>query len=278
MKLTILAVFGLAWGSFVNAFVWRFHRHEQSGWKLGKPKIGNDRYSIMHGRSMCVHCHHELAWYDLLPVLSWLMLKGKCRYCHKLISWQYPLVEALTAVLFVVSYLYWPYRLDAASWALFGLWLAFLVGFMALIVYDLRWMILPNKIVYVLTALAVVQVAPKAILNSDELGVVTGAFWGFVTIGGLFYALFQVSKGRWIGGGDVKLAFMIGILVGGPVNSLLVLFISSVLGTAVSLPLMAKKNLKISSRIPFGPFLLVATIIVYLFADRINNWYLNSFL
>jgi prepilin signal peptidase PulO-like enzyme (type II secretory pathway) len=150
-----------------------------------------------------------------------------------------------------------------------------LVGFMALIVYDLKWMILPNKIVYVLIVLAVVQVIPKAIANGDASEVMTEAFWGFATIGGLFYGLFQVSKGKWIGGGDVKLAFMIGTLVGGPVNALLVLFISSVLGTLVSLPLMANKKLKISSRIPFGPFLLVATIIVYLFADSLRDWYLS---
>jgi prepilin signal peptidase PulO-like enzyme (type II secretory pathway) len=275
MKILILSLLGLCFGSFVNAFVWRFHELEGNK-KLSKKQ--KSELSIIHGRSICTHCRHELAWYDLLPVISWLSLKGKCRYCHKPISWQYPVVEISTAVLFVVSYLYWPYGLDWAGWTLFGLWLVFLVGFMALIVYDLRWMLLPNRIVYALIALSIAQVVPKAIASGDTFDVVSGAFWGFATIGLLFYVLFQVSKGKWIGGGDVKLAFMIGILVGGPINSMLVLFISSVLGTVVSLPLMANKKLKISSRIPFGPFLLLATIIVYIFADRLSTWYLDSFL
>jgi prepilin signal peptidase PulO-like enzyme (type II secretory pathway) len=275
MTFLILLLLGLCFGSFVNALVWRLH--QQASQKHPTKKQKQD-LSILRGRSMCVHCHHTLAWYDLLPVVSWVSLRGTCRYCKKPISWQYPVVETLTAASFVGSYLVWPYGWEAAGVLLFAVWLVFLVGFMALAVYDLKWMELPNKIVYPLIGLAVIQVGLKAAVYQNPSSAAMDALVGFITIGGLFYALFQVSGGRWIGGGDVKLAFMIGPLVGGPVNSLLVIFLASCLGSLVSLPLIARKSLRATSRIPFGPFLLVATVVAYTYGERIADWYMNIFL
>jgi prepilin signal peptidase PulO-like enzyme (type II secretory pathway) len=275
ISLLTLVLLGLCFGSFVNAFVWRLHELETRK-KLSKAQ--KRELSVVHGRSMCVHCHHELAWYDLLPVISWIGLRGKCRYCHKPISWQYPLVELTTAGLFVGSYLAWSYGFNPAGSVLFGIWLPFLVGFVALAVYDFRWMELPNKIVYPLTGLAILQIFFKAAVVDDIAGTISGAFLGFLVIGGLFYGLYQLSGGKWIGGGDVKLSFMIGPLVGGAVDSTMVIFFASMLGTFVSLPLMAKKSLRVSSRIPFGPFLLLATIAVYLYGERIIDWYAQGLL
>lgn len=265
----VLVLLGLCFGSFVNAFVWRLHELENG--KLSNKQ--KKELSVVRGRSMCVHCHHELAWYDLLPVLSWISLRGKCRYCGKSISAQYPAIELLMSALFVGSYLGWPYDFTPVGWLLFGLWLVFVVCFVALAVYDLRWMELPNKIIYPLTGLAIVQVFFRGVAVDDLAGSIIGAFLGFLVIGGLFYGLFQVSGGKWIGGGDVKLSFMIGPLVGGALSGVMVIFLASVLGTLVSLPLMAKKSLRVTSRIPFGPFLLVATMIAYLYGDRIIDWY-----
>lgn len=274
MIVALLVLLGLCFGSFVNAFVWRLHELET------KKKLSQKRrreLSVLRGRSMCPGCGHGLAWFDLLPVVSWVSLGGKCRYCgHKIED--SPLVEVLTGLLFVGSYLAWPYGFDGAGTTLFGFWLVFLVGFVALTVYDLRWMELPNKIVYPLIGLAVVQVVPRLFMDEPALSVLAQAFWGFLAIGGLFYVLFQISGGRWIGGGDVKLGFLIGILVGGPLNSLLVVFLASISGTLVSLPLMANKSLKATSQIPFGPFLLLATITTYLYGTRLADWYLQTFL
>lgn len=276
MAIIILLLLGLCFGSFVNALVWRIHTLETNK-KLSKKQ--KRELSVLHGRSMCVHCKHTLAWYDLLPVVSWLSLRGKCRYCHKSISWQYPLVEVLTAGLFVLSYVAWPYSLDEPAGAvLFALWLVFLVGFVALAVYDIRWMILPNRIVYPLIALAVVQVIIRAALTGDAVGTIGGAALGFLVIGGLFYILFQLSDGKWMGGGDVKLAFMIGPLVGSGVLSIMVIFFASVLGTLVSAPFLAQRTLRASSRIPFGPFLIAATVVVYLYGNRILDWYTQGLL
>lgn len=267
----VLVLLGLAWGSFVNAFVWRLHELETRN-KLSKQQ--KRELSVLHGRSMCVHCHHQLAWYDLLPVVSWAALGGKCRYCHKPISWQYPLVELATAGLFVLSYISWPFGLNTfAGIASFFIWLIILVALVALIVYDLRWMLLPDRIVLPLIILAIVQVLLRAIISHDPAEVLIGALFGLLSIGGLFWLLFRISGGRWIGFGDVKLAFVIGPLVGSGRFALMVIFLASIIGTLVSLPSLAKKSLNISSQIPFGPFLITATIIVYLYGEQIFDWY-----
>ncbi|MEO8863067.1 MAG: prepilin peptidase, partial [Candidatus Saccharimonadales bacterium] len=138
----VLVVLGLCLGSFVNALVWRLHEQDLLASKAKAVKkqskgkntqLTSQDLSIVKGRSICTHCYHKLAWYDLLPVLSWASLKGKCRYCHKPIGWQYPLVELLTASVFVLSYVFWPNGLDVSSLqlALFGFWLVFVTGFMA---------------------------------------------------------------------------------------------------------------------------------------------------
>src|SRR5688500_7441747 len=118
-----LAIFGLCFGSFVSALVWRLHQ------QTAKKKLSakqRQALSIVRGRSMCSPCRHELAWFDLLPLVSWLALKGRCRYCGKPIE-DSPWVEVLMAGLFVGSYLTWPHGFDGKGMVLFGFWLVFLV-------------------------------------------------------------------------------------------------------------------------------------------------------
>ncbi|MEK9196125.1 MAG: prepilin peptidase, partial [Patescibacteria group bacterium] len=152
MIVGILIVLGLCFGSFVNALVWRVY--QQSLPKAKRPKKVD--LSIQKGRSVCPNCHHVLGWQDLLPVISWLGLRGKCRYCSKPILWQYPLVEILTAVIFVISYLFWPFEFTGTEVVIFGLWLAVVVNLVALAVYDVKWMLLPNRLVKFALGFAVV--------------------------------------------------------------------------------------------------------------------------
>lgn len=274
MTTLVLVILGLCLGSFVNAFVWRLHEQPK---KKGKK---DQNLSITRGRSMCPHCRHTLAARDLVPVFSWLFLKGRCRYCKKPISWQYPAVELLTAVLFVLSYILWPVSLQGASlqnWVFFGFWLVFLVGFIILAVYDLKWQLLPNAVVYPLLALAITQAVLRTALALDS-GLWGSAFWGLLVGGGLFYLLFQISGGKWIGGGDVKLGAVLGILVGGPLAAIFVLFIASWLAMLATLPLLALGKANRTSRIPFGPFLIAAGIIVYIFGADIAGWYRETLL
>jgi prepilin signal peptidase PulO-like enzyme (type II secretory pathway) len=269
MNFIILIVIGLCFGSFVNALVYRLHKQETTN-----SKKGSKRYSIVNGRSMCVHCHHMLAWYDLLPLLSWVSLGGKCRYCHKPISWQYPIVELVTALLFVFTYLFWPSILHSPFSILqFAIWLILLTGFMALVVYDLHWMELPDRIVKPLQVTAAAYVLTDAIWLNGGWSAVQGAVLGVACSAGLFYALYQISKGRWIGGGDVKLAVVLGLILGAPSRSLLMIFVASALGTLISLPMLVTGKLHQNSRLPFGPLLITATIIVFLFGAAIIQWY-----
>ncbi len=273
MIIAILVVFGLCLGSFVNALVWRVHEQaELSSLKKPSKQLMRD-LSISKGRSMCPHCHHTLGAQDLIPVISWLSLKGKCQYCKKPIAWQYPLVEIVTAALFVLSYLYWPATFTHPQIAIFSLWLLLLVGFMALLVYDIRWMLLPNRIIYPLGGIVAIQ-AVITVLAAPKLTTAALAMALSIALGGgIFYLLYQVSGGKWIGGGDVRLGWIFGAAVAAPEYSVMVIFLASLLGCAVAIPFLLFKRLKGNSVIPFGPFLIAATILVRLFGPMLLHCY-----
>lgn len=329
MVIVILFVLGLCLGSFVNAFVWRFHRQaelrdEQAALRAQAKKSAGKRaaqldkelaaLSISKGRSMCVHCHHELAAKDLIPVISYVWLRGKCRYCRRPIQ-DTPLAELTTPLLFVVSYLYWPYAFHGIGLVTFCFWLAFLVGFVMLALYDLRWYELPHDIVFWLICLAVVQVTVVAILSGTSWNVVAMAAWGGLVMVGVFGLLYRLSPqatttnerkedaeldtapvgigtralgllfgwllgdrpSRWIGGGDVTLGLLLGLLVGGPANALLLIFVASLVGTLVALPLLLTGRANRTSHLPFGPFLLAGAIIVILWGRPLIDWYTSQF-
>lgn len=274
MIIVILIILGLCFGSFVNALVWRINAQDNQSTSK-RNTSGNNNLSIMNGRSMCVKCAHTLSSLDLIPVISWLILKGKCRYCHVAISWQYPIVELLTACLFVLSYIFWPVPLVGYQIVSLGFWLVYIVGFMALAVYDLRWYLLPNRIIFPLMYVVGFEFLIHIALFQGGFPLIINTLGGILVGGGLFYLLFQISKGTWIGGGDVKLGFLLGAILGSAQSSLLLIFTASLIGTVVALPFLLTKRLKKNSHLPFGPFLLTATIIVQLFGDGMITWYTN---
>jgi leader peptidase (prepilin peptidase)/N-methyltransferase len=276
MIIVAVGFLGLILGSFVNAFVWRLHEQELLADKKPTKATAKRRQalSITRGRSMCPHCGHELAAKDLIPVGSWLWLQGKCRYCQTPISWQYPLVELATAALFVLSYISWPYTFHGVGLFQFVCWLTFMVAFTALAIYDLRWFLLPDRVVLPLVILAAVLVGVSvAWLHSFS------ALWqpavSALIIFGLFWGLFQVSGGKWIGGGDVKLALVLGLLAGTPGKAFLLIFLASLMGTIISIPLLARGKKSLKLHIPFGPYLLAATVITVLYGEHIISWYQN---
>lgn len=285
----ILFIFGLILGSFVNAFVWRHYSRaelieakDELLAKKGKKKKElleiEDRLkalSVTKGRSMCTHCGHQLAARDLVPVISFLWLKGRCRYCGEKID-DTPVAEVLTAILFAVSYVFWPQTVSGIEWLNFTIWLVFLVGFAALVIYDLRWYLLPHSIVLPLIGLAALYVLVQAFVLDAGPERLVAAFWGALLIGGIFYVLFRVSDEKWIGGGDITLGTLLGLLVGGPAAAFLLIFIASLLGTLVSIPLLVTGRASRSSHLPFGPYLIIAGVIVTLFGQRIIDWYLGA--
>lgn len=227
---------------------------------------------------MCPHCKHELAAIDLLPVVSWVVQRGKCRYCQASISIQYPVVELLTAALFVVSYLWWPEPFSTSQTVVFIIWLAVLIGLVALTVYDLRWYLLPNRILYPTGVLAGLLAIVGAATSDEPVKAVLNTALAVLVGGGIFYAMFQFSKGKWIGGGDVKLGWVLGLILATPARSFLMIFLSAALGTLISLPLLATHKLKPTSKVPFGPFLIIAAFVTVLWGQAILDWYQRTFL
>jgi prepilin signal peptidase PulO-like enzyme (type II secretory pathway) len=258
MIVLLLVCFGLIFGSFINALVWRLH-------------AGRDWVSE---RSECLQCHHQLAPKDLIPVLSWLYLRGKCRYCQKPIP-DSPIVELALPLLFVISYLLWPAPLAGRALFDFGFWLIFLVGFLALAVYDMKWFLLPDVIVFPLICLALLQVAGDWLLFNRSWHDLAGPGIGVLIISGTFFGLHYFSKGKWIGFGDVKLGIILGLLAGGALKGLMVLLVASIVGTIIALPLVVQGKAGRKSHLPFGPLLIVGIIVVQLFGSGIIDWYMS---
>lgn len=264
-----LVVLGLIFGSFVNALVYRLHAQADIKGQSKQARARRRELSIMHGRSICTHCQHQLAAKDLVPVFSWLWLRGRCRYCRAKIE-DSPLVELVLPALFALSYVFWPQPVRGGEWLILGLWLVFLVGALALAVYDARWSILPDKLILPLYGVAVAQMLATTLVRHDDK-LMIAAVAGAILIGGLFYLLYAVSKENWLGGGDVKLAPILGLLAGGILQTALLLMAASLLGTLWSLPALFKKGVNLKLKIPFGPFLLLATLIIVLFGQKLVN-------
>lgn len=267
----LLLVLGLALGSFVNALVWRLHEQEIREGQSAKGK----NLSILRGRSMCPNCRHQLTALDLVPLASWLALRGRCRYCKRPISIQYPLVELAMGLVFALSYIFWPVSTHTSGqWLLLSTWLAVSVGLMALAVYDFKWMLLPNRIIYPALSVAVAGRALYIAFFSMHPGHAAGLWALSVAVAsGVFYILYIISQGRWIGFGDVRLGLITGTVLADPYKSIAMIFIASLLGTLVVLPALASRNKTLSSKTPYGPFLIGATAIMVVFGVSFINWY-----
>lgn len=270
--LIILAWFGLAFGSFVNALVWRLHHNENT--KKAK------KLSIVNSRSICPNCKHQLVAKDLVPFLSWIWLRGRCRYCKKQISTQYPLIELFSALIFVFSYVFWPEDLNnVENCVLFITWLASFVGLLALLVYDARWKLLPNKIIY--PTLLIALSGRFIYLISFEENKVYSLLMLLLSIligSGVFFALYTISRGKWIGYGDVRLGLITGTLLATPEKSFLMIFLASILGLLFVLPALLRGKKSMTTQIPYGPYLIIATILVVWFGENILSWYKTNFL
>lgn len=280
--IVVLAVLGVAMGSFAGALIWRLHKQQEiedaaSSKKQPTKQATDDRYSIVRGRSMCSHCEHPLAPKDLIPLYSWLSLRGRCRYCKRPIGRQELILELVMPVLFIISYLAWPDPLIMTwyQWVNFGLWLLYVVLLVVLFVYDLRWYLLPDRIVWPLVGLAVLNIIVQFVgAGQYELWPQTlqAALYGLLPISGLYFLIYTVSRGRMVGFGDVKLGLFMGLVLGWE-KAFLTLFLANLLGGLIVAPLLLTGKLKRNSRVPFGPMLIAAFFIAGLWGDRIINWY-----
>ena len=261
----IIFILGLIVGSFLNVVIYRLENGE---------KIINDR-------SRCLRCKHTLAWYDLIPVLSLVFLKGKCRYCNNKISWQYPLVEIGTGILFIMA-LNFQFSISNFQ-SIFNfqfltaiLYLLFIISSLIVIfVYDLKHYIIPDKVIYPAIAIAIgfnlfnnIQYPISNILSAFNFLIPA------ILAGGFFYAIIVITKGKGMGGGDVKLAFLMGLILGWPVIIFSV-FLAFILGSIVGIYLILTGKKKMKSMVPFGPFLIFGTFAGLFWGKEIVKWYFD---
>lgn len=248
MAVLILLFIGFVVGSFINMIAWR---------------IPNG--ITLKGRSLCIQCLHTLAWKDLIPVVSFLLLRFKCRYCARPISPRYPLVEMATAVALVCAWFVRPALFAAPLDALFAV---LIVGILAtLFVIDHEYQIIPDVITLpAIILLTILQIARGIPMSSLALAALFA--------GGFFAAQYAFSKGRWIGDGDIRLGVLMGIILGWP-HIVVALIIAYSLGACVGLILIGLGKAKLSSKTPFGTYLSAATFIALLYGSQIIDWYLR---
>ncbi len=245
----LVFVFGLVIGSFLNAVIYRIHA----------------RVSFLRGHSFCPGCRHDLHAADLIPVFSFLWQRGKCRYCHQPISWQYPLVETATALIFFMLYV--QFGLSAQ----FFVYLVYAGFLIVLFVYDLRYYLIPDRVS--LPGIIVAFILSYFILDIGIFSLMAGTLIG----GGFFLLQYAVSRGRWIGGGDIRLGALMGMMLGWP-QVVAALFIAYVTGSIVGIFLIVLRQKKWQSQVPFGTFLTGATVVTFFFGPQIIDFYRDLFL
>lgn len=236
---------GLIIGSFLNVVILRL----------------NTGRSVAKGRSKCARCSRTLSWYELIPVFSFLGLRGKCKTCKTQISFQYPFVELITGIVFVLLYT----KTILVSGLTMGPLITFIGGgiiaslLIVMTIYDLKHKIIPDKIVYPFIVFSLLSVFWNAFTIPGFM--IVPAILSGIVLSAPFFFLWFFSKGRAMGFGDVKLALGIGWLVG-MIGSVTVFLLSFWIGAIVGLLLMAVAHSRMKSEIPFAPFLVIALFLV----------------
>lgn len=251
--LTLTALLGLVMGSFVNCWAWRLARGQ----------------SVLRGRSRCAHCGCTLGAADLIPVLSWLLLKGRCRRCGEKISPRYPAVELLTMGMFLALALRYDLSLEALRLS------ALCCLLLGAALVDLDVMLLPDGL---LAAAAAWYLLSLPLVSSAPLSALLDGLKGGALVAGPLLALVlladRITGRESMGGGDIKLLFVTGLYLGLPVN-LLNLILSCLLGVALGLGL--RRAGRQAAPFPFGPAVVGATFLCLLFGQAAVDWYLRLF-
>jgi prepilin signal peptidase PulO-like enzyme (type II secretory pathway) len=278
-----LVLIGLCMGSFAGASVWRLRARQLAQDKLNGEEVDEKEYSalkkltkrsIIKDHSECLHCSYKLKWYDLIPLISWLFLRGKCRKCHKRIGYLEPLVELSVAVLFVVSYIFWPYTLNNSLEVIrLIIWLVSGVGLAILFIYDKKWFILPNIITYTIILLGAINSILVILASQDKVGSLFSILGSILILSGIYFILYVVSRGKWIGFGDIKLGLGLALLLADWRLAFIALFAANLIGCIIVLPAMIVGKLKRDSHVPFGPLLIAGTIVAILAGNYLINLY-----
>jgi prepilin signal peptidase PulO-like enzyme (type II secretory pathway) len=281
-----LVLFGLCLGSFAGASVWRLRARQLEEDKAEGEKVDAKEYkqlkqlhsiNKLKDRSRCLHCGHELAWYDLLPLVSWLSLKGKCRYCRTPIGRFEPLIELGVAAFFTLSYVLWPHDLSTTlAVTQFILWLAAGVGLAILFAYDLKWFLLPNSVMFSVIGISAVSAIVVLLQAQDVFAALVSIFGSIFILSGLYLLIYVISKGQWIGFGDIKLGLALALLLADWSLALLALFAANLIGCLIVIPGMLAGKITRTTHIPFGPLLILGMVVAAFAGDYIIGMYFSS--
>lgn len=275
-------LFGLLVGSFLNVVIYRLPIMMEKEWKKEcidcfpdlKPKNKTTKkdevFNLSVPRSRCPKCNTQIKFYDNIPIISWLLLKGKCRQCSNPISFRYPAIELLSgAMCFAVSYLL-PFSYFAVAAVLFTLVL------IALTFIDIDTMLLPDQITFPLVwsgiYLALVGWSPVSLIDS-----VIGAMAGYLILWSIYWGFKLLTGKEGMGYGDFKLLAAIGAWLGWQQLPLVVL-LSSVVGAIIGIAMLSAQKKGFDKAIPFGPYLAIAGWICLLWGQQIGQWYFTTIL
>ena len=254
MDYWLMFLLGLAVGSFLNVVIYRL-RHGRSPIK---------------GRSICDQCKRQLGWRDNIPLLSWLWLRGRCRYCKAKIPADYPIIELLSGLEFV--WVYWLLKVNFSffgqvegfySLALLVYWLILFSGSLVIAIYDLKYMIIPDEVWWLLVVVAGVR-----LFFSHQWQVLPAA----VASGLFLYSLYWLTRRKGMGFGDVKLGVLMGLVLGWPLI-IVAYFFAFLTGAGVGVILILTGKKKFKQKIAFGPFLILGMLVAKLWGWSIWQWY-----
>lgn len=241
----LVFLYGITIGSFLNVCIYRIPLKE----------------SIVFGRSHCIKCKENIKFYDLIPVFSYIALKGRCRFCKKKINIRYPIIELINGVLFIIAFLKFGLSFNMVYYSLLSSIL------LVIAVIDFEHEIIPDRLLITAFAFGIIY----NIFFGDYISVIIG----FLAVSLVLYLIAILSKGG-IGGGDIKMMAAFGFCLGWQ-KIVLALFLGSFVGSVAAIYMMAFKNYSGKTKIPFGPFLAIGIYISILYGSQLIGWYTNLF-
>ena len=247
-------VLGCIWGSFSNVCIYR---------------LPNDQ-SVVKGRSFCTSCKEQIKWYDNIPFLSFIFLKGKCRKCGNKISSQYFLVEFISAISFII--VYHLYGISITTLLLIILSIFFIIIFFI----DLKHFIIPNELTFPLMLIGFVKSFEPNLNQTifpNYINSLIGGVFGYLIIWLIIFFYKKVRNKEGMGLGDAKLMAVVGFWFGWA-SIPFTIFISSFVALIFAIPSLLKKNKNMSTQIPFGPYIIIGCIIYVSFANQIKHMFL----
>ena len=248
MDIAFVIILGALWGSFANVCIFRLPGEK----------------GVVSGRSYCPKCENKIAWYDNIPIISFFLLRGKCRSCKTSISIQYAIVEAINIISFVTIYYF--FGISITTILLMILSLSFLIIFFI----DLKHFIIPNVLTFPMMFVGFIKSFDPNLhsLFPNYLNSLIGGLLGYGIIWAIIYFYKQVRKKEGMGLGDAKLLAVIGFWFGW-IAIPFVLFFSSILALLFVTPSLIKKSKKLTSQIPFGPYIILASILFFVIKQKL---------